>query len=152
MNFTYVYAGWEGSAVDARVLDHAGSQDRTFPFPPIGKYYLVTTGFTNYQCFLAPYRRTRYHPPEWRGQGRRYGTPQDMFNHAHSRHGISQISRERWISIRFTLDVNVEKRFMWMIVDDNTRAPMRDDALAKAHMGHWARRLRRYFGYPYTRD
>ncbi|KAL0375567.1 UNVERIFIED_CONTAM: hypothetical protein Scaly_0674300 [Sesamum calycinum] len=35
MNFTYVYAGWEGSAVDARVLDHAVSQDRTFPFPPI---------------------------------------------------------------------------------------------------------------------
>ncbi|KAL0431395.1 UNVERIFIED_CONTAM: hypothetical protein Sradi_0765500 [Sesamum radiatum] len=50
-----------------------------------GKYYLVDTGFTNYQCFLAPYRETRYHLPEWRGQGRRYRTPQDMFNHAHSR-------------------------------------------------------------------
>ncbi|KAL0385195.1 UNVERIFIED_CONTAM: hypothetical protein Sradi_2913800 [Sesamum radiatum] len=68
MNFTYVYAGWEGSAADARVLDHAVSQDPTFPFPPI-----------------APYRGTRYHLPEWRGQGRRYRTPQDMFNHAHSR-------------------------------------------------------------------
>ncbi|KAL0435938.1 UNVERIFIED_CONTAM: hypothetical protein Sradi_0301700 [Sesamum radiatum] len=85
MNFTYVYAGWEGSAADARVLDHAVSHDPTFPFPPIGKYYLVDAGFTNYQCFLAPYRGTRYHLPEWRGQGRRYGTPQDMFNHAHSR-------------------------------------------------------------------
>ncbi|KAL0404720.1 UNVERIFIED_CONTAM: hypothetical protein Sradi_2112800 [Sesamum radiatum] len=85
MNFTYVYAGWEGSAADARVLDHAVSQDPTFPFPPIGKYYLVDAGFTNYQCFLAPYRGTRYHLPEWRGQGRRYRTPQDMFNHAHSR-------------------------------------------------------------------
>ncbi|KAL0320084.1 UNVERIFIED_CONTAM: hypothetical protein Sradi_5269900 [Sesamum radiatum] len=37
MNFTYVYAGWEGSAADARVLDHAVSQDPTFPFPPIGE-------------------------------------------------------------------------------------------------------------------
>ncbi|KAL0396715.1 UNVERIFIED_CONTAM: hypothetical protein Scaly_0119900 [Sesamum calycinum] len=84
MNFTYVYAGWEGSAADARVLDHAVSHDNTFPFPPIGKYYLVDAGFTNYQC-LGPYRGTRYHLPEWRGQGRPYGTPQDMFNHAHSR-------------------------------------------------------------------
>ncbi|KAL0378984.1 UNVERIFIED_CONTAM: hypothetical protein Sradi_3203900 [Sesamum radiatum] len=88
MNFTYVYAGWEGSAADARVLDHAVSQDPTFPFRrsvSSGKYYLVDAGFTNYQRFLAPYRGTRYHLPEWRGQGRRYRTPQDMFNHAHSR-------------------------------------------------------------------
>ncbi|KAL2253112.1 UNVERIFIED_CONTAM: hypothetical protein Sindi_0105900 [Sesamum indicum] len=85
MNFTYVYAGWEGSAADARVLNHAISQDPTFPFPPNGKYYLVDAGFTNYQCFLAPYRGTRYHLAEYRGHGRRYHTPQDLFNHAHSR-------------------------------------------------------------------
>ncbi|KAL0339038.1 UNVERIFIED_CONTAM: hypothetical protein Sangu_1425900 [Sesamum angustifolium] len=42
-------------------------------------------GFRKLQCFLAPYRGTRYHLPEWRGQGHRYRTPQDMFNHAHSR-------------------------------------------------------------------
>ncbi|KAL2226550.1 UNVERIFIED_CONTAM: hypothetical protein Sindi_2013700 [Sesamum indicum] len=47
---------------------------------------------------------------------------------------------------------NIEQRFMWMILDDNTRAPMRDDALAEAQMGYWARGLRRHFGYPYTRD
>ncbi|KAK4394467.1 hypothetical protein Sango_1601000 [Sesamum angolense] len=52
-----------GSAADARVLDHAVSQDPTFPFLPIGKYYLVDAGFTNYQCFLAPYRGTRYNLP-----------------------------------------------------------------------------------------
>ncbi|KAK4409490.1 hypothetical protein Sango_0022000 [Sesamum angolense] len=59
MNFSYVYAGWEGSAADARVLDHVVSHDNTFPFPPIGKYYLVDAGFTNYRCFLGPYRGTR---------------------------------------------------------------------------------------------
>ncbi|KAL0448572.1 UNVERIFIED_CONTAM: hypothetical protein Slati_1413600 [Sesamum latifolium] len=75
MNFTYVYAGWEGSAADALSRRSVSS----------GKYYLVDASFTNYQCFLAPYRGTRYHLPEWRGQGRRYRTPQDMFNHAHSR-------------------------------------------------------------------
>ncbi|KAL2226092.1 UNVERIFIED_CONTAM: hypothetical protein Sindi_1967900 [Sesamum indicum] len=84
MNFTYVYAGWEGSAADARVLNHAISQDPNFPFPPDGKYYLVDAGFTNYQCFLAPYRGTRYHLAEYRGHGRRYRTPQNLFNHAHS--------------------------------------------------------------------
>ncbi|KAL0396168.1 UNVERIFIED_CONTAM: hypothetical protein Scaly_0065200 [Sesamum calycinum] len=103
MNFTYVYAGWEGSAVDARVLDHVVSHDNTFLFPPIDmayRRYLETAGF-----------------------------PQDL----------------HWT-------LNVEQRFMWMIVDDNTRAPMRDDTLAEAQMGHWARGLRRYFGYPYTCD
>ncbi|KAL0396189.1 UNVERIFIED_CONTAM: hypothetical protein Scaly_0067300 [Sesamum calycinum] len=35
MNFIYVYVGWEGRAADARVLNHAVSQDPTFPFPPI---------------------------------------------------------------------------------------------------------------------
>ncbi|KAL0401886.1 UNVERIFIED_CONTAM: hypothetical protein Slati_4218500 [Sesamum latifolium] len=79
MNFTYVYAGWEGSAADARVLDNAVSKDPNFPFPPID------AGFANYHCFLAPYRGTRYHLPEWRGPGRRYRSPQDMFNHAHLR-------------------------------------------------------------------
>ncbi|KAL0334419.1 UNVERIFIED_CONTAM: hypothetical protein Sangu_1598100 [Sesamum angustifolium] len=59
MNFTYVYAGWEGSAADARVLDHAVSHDNTFPCPPIGKYYLVDADFTNYQCFLGLYYGTR---------------------------------------------------------------------------------------------
>ncbi|KAL0393068.1 UNVERIFIED_CONTAM: hypothetical protein Sradi_2529600 [Sesamum radiatum] len=181
MNFTYVYAGWEGSAADARVLDHAVSHDNTFPFPPIGKYYLVDAGFTNYQCFLGPYRGTRYHLPEWRGQGRPYGTPQDMFNHAHSRLrnviercfgllketfsnttvGDAQLpSKPPDMAYRRYLEtagfpqdlhwtLNVEQRFMWMIVDDNTRAPMRDDAIAEAQMGHWARGLRRHFGYPY---
>ncbi|KAL0288716.1 UNVERIFIED_CONTAM: hypothetical protein Sangu_2645400 [Sesamum angustifolium] len=123
MNFTYVYAGWEGSAADARVLDHAVSHDNTFPFPPIGKYYLVDAGFTNYQIFprSLSWNETWHIADIWRA-----------------------------LDLHWTL--NVEQRFMWMIVDDNTRAPMRDDALAKVQMGHWARGLHRHFGYPYTHD
>ncbi|KAL0352097.1 UNVERIFIED_CONTAM: hypothetical protein Scaly_1598400 [Sesamum calycinum] len=152
MNFTYVYAGWEGSAVDARVLDHAVSQDRTFPFAPIGKYYLVDAGFTNYQCSLAPYYGTRYDLPEWRGQGRPYGTHRTCL----TMH-IQDMAYRRYLeSAGFPHDLhwtlNVEQQFMWMIMDDNTRAPMRDGALAEAQMGHWARGLRRHFGYLYTRD
>ncbi|KAL0413939.1 UNVERIFIED_CONTAM: hypothetical protein Sradi_1595600 [Sesamum radiatum] len=51
----------------------------------VDKYYLVDAGFTNYQYFLAPYRGTRYHLAEYRGNGRRYRTLHDLFNHAHSR-------------------------------------------------------------------
>ncbi|KAL0313668.1 UNVERIFIED_CONTAM: hypothetical protein Scaly_2912700 [Sesamum calycinum] len=104
--------GKEGSAVDFRVLDHAISQDRTFPFPLIGKYYLVDAGFTNYQYFLAPYCGMRYHLLEWRGQA-----------------------------------IHVDDRGR-----QHTSALMKDDALAEAQMGHWARGLRRHFGYPYTCD
>ncbi|KAL0303727.1 UNVERIFIED_CONTAM: hypothetical protein Sradi_6240800 [Sesamum radiatum] len=81
MNFTYVYAGWEGSAADAVSWIMQCHRTRLFlsrRSVSSGKYYLVDAGFTNYQCFLAPYRGTRYHLPEWRGQGRRYRTPQDM--------------------------------------------------------------------------
>ncbi|KAI3720141.1 hypothetical protein L6452_21052 [Arctium lappa] len=42
MLFTYVWAGWEGIAHDARVLTKvAFSPTSGFPFPPRDKYYLV---------------------------------------------------------------------------------------------------------------
>ncbi|KAK4409469.1 hypothetical protein Sango_0019900 [Sesamum angolense] len=176
MNFTYVYAGWEGSAADARVLNHAISQDPTFPFPPI-----------------ASYRGTRCHLAEYRGNGRRYRTPQDLFNHAHSRlrnviercfgvlkkrfpilqwgmpsyllqhqvdiviacctlHNFIRMAYRRYLERsgfpqedHWTL--SVEQRLMWTIIDDNTRDSTRDDHRAEAHMAHWARGLRRHFGY-----
>ncbi|KAL0307359.1 UNVERIFIED_CONTAM: hypothetical protein Sangu_3034200 [Sesamum angustifolium] len=128
MNFTYVYAGWEGSAADARVLDHAVSHDNTFPFPPIFSRYSDETD----KCLIDNQLVTLYCISKNMAY-RRYletaGFPQDL----------------HWT-------LNVEQRFMWMIVDDNTRAPMTDDAIAEAQMGHWARGLRRHFGYPYTRD
>ena len=34
MRFIYVYAGWEGSAYDARVLEHAMRMHTDFPFHP----------------------------------------------------------------------------------------------------------------------
>ena len=34
MRFVYVYAGWEGSAHDARVLDSALTRPTHFPMPP----------------------------------------------------------------------------------------------------------------------
>ncbi|KAL0360780.1 UNVERIFIED_CONTAM: hypothetical protein Sradi_3762500 [Sesamum radiatum] len=140
MNFTYVYTGWEGSAVDARVLDDAISQDRTFSFPPSGKYYLVDAEFANYQCFLAPYRVTRYHLAEYRGQGRQYAMTYAAYL---TRAGFPQ--EEHW-------SLEMERRFMWMILDANAAIPMSDDQVAEGQMAYWSRAMRRHGGYPYTRE
>ncbi|CDP04581.1 unnamed protein product [Coffea canephora] len=56
MRFVYVYAGWERSAHDARVLDGALTGPNHFPMPPTGKYYLVDSAYRNLPGFLPPYR------------------------------------------------------------------------------------------------
>ena len=60
--FIYIYAGWEGSAHDMRVLDQA--KDEGFDAPK-GRYYLADAGYTNTDMTLVPYRGTRYHVKEW---------------------------------------------------------------------------------------
>ncbi|XP_059659064.1 uncharacterized protein LOC132305439 [Cornus florida] len=45
MRFTYVLAGWEGSANDSRFLNECTENEAmNFPAPPAGKYYLVDSG------------------------------------------------------------------------------------------------------------
>ncbi|KAH6760410.1 hypothetical protein C2S51_017359 [Perilla frutescens var. frutescens] len=79
--FTYVMAGWEGSANDSRVLMDAIKRDPKFPWPPEGKYYLVDLGYCNFPSFLAPYRGTRYHQRAW--SGRQAHGPEELFNKRH---------------------------------------------------------------------
>nr|XP_018629218.1 uncharacterized protein LOC104104920 [Nicotiana tomentosiformis] len=90
--FTYVYAGWEGVAHDARVLTEIVSNpENGFPFPPASnnsfflmshKYYLCDAAYPNTRGFLAPYRNIRY----WLGDyhRRRAITKEEKFNHAHA--------------------------------------------------------------------
>ncbi|CAA0812986.1 Unknown protein [Striga hermonthica] len=64
--FTYVLAGWEGSANDARIFGETLTDPtNTFPWPPEGKYYVVDSAYANVPGFLSPYRGDRYHLPEW---------------------------------------------------------------------------------------
>ncbi|WVZ79175.1 hypothetical protein U9M48_026784 [Paspalum notatum var. saurae] len=58
MQFTYVLAGWEGSAADARVLRDALSRPNGLRVPR-GCYYLVDAGYKNCEGFLAPFRGQR---------------------------------------------------------------------------------------------
>lgn len=62
MRFTFVLAGWPGSAHDMRVFTNAMTRyDDKFPHPPSGNYYLVDAGYPNRPGYLSPYRCTRYH-------------------------------------------------------------------------------------------
>ncbi|XP_022869247.1 uncharacterized protein LOC111388702 [Olea europaea var. sylvestris] len=82
MKFTYVLAGWEGSAHDGRLLRSAILRQGHKLTIPIGKYYLVDAGFPSVSGFLAPYRRTRYHRRDIEGQ--RPESSKELFNFRHS--------------------------------------------------------------------
>ncbi|CAN6223028.1 unnamed protein product, partial [Urochloa humidicola] len=70
---------------DTRILNHALANFSSFPFPPKGKYYLVDSGYPNRLGYLAPFKGSTYHIPEFRA---RSGCPPqgkyEMFNYLHS--------------------------------------------------------------------
>nr|XP_045089407.1 uncharacterized protein LOC123497194 [Aegilops tauschii subsp. strangulata] len=85
MRFTFVVAGWPGCAHDTRVLNHALAHFPSFPIPPKGKYYLVDSGYPNRTGYLAPFKGSTYHLPEFRL--RRHRPPEgkyELFNFSHS--------------------------------------------------------------------
>jgi hypothetical protein len=90
MYFTYVLAGWEGSASDNTVFDDALS--RGFYVPP-GQYYLGDAGYGLRRTLLVPYRGVRYHLREQARANLRPANPQELFNlrHAQMRNVIERI-------------------------------------------------------------
>ncbi|XP_024022350.1 uncharacterized protein LOC112091876 [Morus notabilis] len=85
MKFMYMLSGWEGSAHDARVLESAlETQEKKFPIPPPGKFYLVDSGYANTGCFLALYHGCTYHLQEYRARRGRPRSEQELFNYTHS--------------------------------------------------------------------
>jgi hypothetical protein len=66
MMFCYLLAGWEGSAGDGKVFEHARRSGFAIP---AGKYYLGDAGFPSCFALLVPYRGIRYHLNEWRKSG-----------------------------------------------------------------------------------
>ncbi|XP_055961841.1 protein ALP1-like [Mercurialis annua] len=84
MMFTFVYAGWEGTANDSRVfIDALTRQTNGFPFPTNDNYYVVDAGYPNIPGFLAPYRGEKYHLNDFRGHGR-IRKKYELFNYRHS--------------------------------------------------------------------
>lgn len=82
LRFTYVLAGWEGSAHDALILSDALERSDGLIVPP-GKFYLVDAGYAVRPGFLPPYRSTRYHLREF-GGGNHPLNPRELFNLRHS--------------------------------------------------------------------
>ncbi|XP_023637080.1 uncharacterized protein LOC111830109 [Capsella rubella] len=83
MKFTYAYVGVPGRAHDTKVLTHCAIKEASFPHPPLGKYYLVDSGYPSRSGYLGPHRRTRYHLDQFN----RGGPPtnsRELFNRKHS--------------------------------------------------------------------
>lgn len=81
MNFTYVLAGWEGSAHDARVYNNA--IDRGLK-APAGKYFVADAGYSNSGMTLSPYRGVRYHLREIKAAGKDPQDKYELYNFRHS--------------------------------------------------------------------
>ncbi|XP_059636134.1 uncharacterized protein LOC132278356 [Cornus florida] len=85
MMFTYVVAGWKGSANDSKILNKTiNNEDLHFPMPPDGKYYLVDSGYANQPGFLAPYKGQQHHFQEYRRASRQPQGREEIYNHRHS--------------------------------------------------------------------
>ncbi|KAL0402367.1 UNVERIFIED_CONTAM: hypothetical protein Slati_4266600 [Sesamum latifolium] len=198
MNFTYVYAGWEGSAADARVLDHAISQDSTFLSPQSVSIILL---MSDSRIINVSSRRIGVlvgdatllrHQVEiviacctLHNFIRRFSQDDQLFNeledettgdmdafYHRGRPNVAEIEAQltRLTSnlicsddIRRVFDqggfpqeehwnLEMERRFMWMILDANAAVPMSDDSVAEGQMAYWSRAMRRLGGYPYTQE
>ncbi|KAL5573544.1 hypothetical protein UlMin_023141 [Ulmus minor] len=80
MKFTYVLAGWEGTASDSRVIKNTFVRDDKLIIPN-GKYYLVDAGYMIRSGLITPYRGERYHLKEYSTCAPQ--NKQELFNHRH---------------------------------------------------------------------
>ncbi|XP_042067085.1 putative nuclease HARBI1 [Salvia splendens] len=90
LRFTYVLAGWEGSAADARILLNAITRPNDFKIALnedviSGNYYLCDNGYANCDGFLASYKSARYHLKEWGPATEAPQTSREIFNMQHTR-------------------------------------------------------------------
>ncbi|VFQ68708.1 unnamed protein product [Cuscuta campestris] len=60
LKFTYILPGWEGTALDSRIIKNALRREDKLKIPE-GKYYLVDAGFMLTRGLITPYRGVRYH-------------------------------------------------------------------------------------------
>jgi hypothetical protein len=82
MRFTYVLAGWEGSAHDASILADSLSRPDGLQIPD-GKFYLGDAGYACRPGILPPFRKTRYHLNEFSAKHRPLNA-RELFNLRHS--------------------------------------------------------------------
>ncbi|CAL1388264.1 unnamed protein product [Linum trigynum] len=81
LQFTYVLAGWEGTASDSRIIKNAFARPHGLVIPE-GKYYLGDGGLMLRGSLLTPYRHVRYHLKESSRDGPK--NAKELFNHRHA--------------------------------------------------------------------
>ncbi|WVZ83542.1 hypothetical protein U9M48_030679 [Paspalum notatum var. saurae] len=89
LRFTFVLAGWEGSAHDALILADALERADGLTVPQ-GKFYLVDADYACRPGFLPPYQGTRYYLREF-GSNR----PRDQRELFNLRHSSLRVTVER---------------------------------------------------------
>lgn len=62
IDFLYVMAGWEKTAYNTSVFQHAVYKKRFFV--SLDKYHFVDAGYSNCNIVLAPYQNVQYHLKE----------------------------------------------------------------------------------------
>jgi hypothetical protein len=82
MEFTYILAGWEGSAHDGTVYCDAVYNQGFITLP--GKYWLGDAGYPNSDTVLVPYQSTQYHLKEQRLAGKKPENSKELFNLRHA--------------------------------------------------------------------
>ncbi|XP_024039390.1 protein ALP1-like [Citrus clementina] len=119
MQFIYVLPRWEGSTHDMCVLRDALTRRNGLKVPH-GHYYLVDTGYTNGNGFLAPFRGERYHLSDYR-DGHQPTTPAEFFNMRHSsaRNVIARcfgLPKKRWVVLRSPsfYDIKIQRRIIYV--------------------------------------
>ncbi|RPA79525.1 hypothetical protein BJ508DRAFT_195168, partial [Ascobolus immersus RN42] len=95
MYITYVYAGWEGSANDSRVLGSAVSNGG-FKVP-INRIFLADAGYGMRRGILIPYKATRYHLKEFDKSAE--GAPKNAHELYNLRHARLRNCIERTIGV-----------------------------------------------------
>ncbi|KAH9181253.1 hypothetical protein AeNC1_016772 [Aphanomyces euteiches] len=110
MQFTFIMAGWEGSASDGAVFQH--SLRNGFEIP-LGKYYLGDAGYALSPQCLTPYRGVRYHLREWAKGNKRPQNAKELFNirHAQLRNVIERafgVLKKRFLVLRTAQEYALE--------------------------------------------
>ena len=82
LKFTFIHAGWEGSAHDVLVLRDAKTKERFKP--PSDRFFLADAGYSCNEYLLTPYNRVRYHLKEFVKTLMRHETKEELFNLRHS--------------------------------------------------------------------
>jgi hypothetical protein len=91
LTYSFVVAGWEGSATDSRVL-HETIAKRDLIIPD-GKFYLGDAGYGLSSGVVTPYRGVRYHLKEWGKGNMKPQNKKELFNlrHAQLRNVVERI-------------------------------------------------------------